>query len=202
VPRQGGGGGMTEVDGGTSFGTWNDPTSRLIYHDAMPTLLSGLDRRSSVLDLGGGNGLIREWFADVTTVDSDRTKEPDVVADALTYVPTRPHDLVLLRYVAHYLDDHELTTLMRHIARYHDGILVIIQFVNTDIKVKQFNSVHEMKYFRTEPQLRNKLRPWRPFRRIAVGYQVDPEFYRNRLGHPNPVGHPETVVSYLCEVPT
>ena len=40
------------------------------------------------------------------------------------------------------------------------------------------------------------LGPWRIHNRVALDYVVDPEFYRNRLGHPNPTGHQETVVAY------
>jgi hypothetical protein len=184
------------TDQGTRFGTWDDPTSRLIYQDAMPTLLSGVGWDGTTLDLGGGNGLASMWFEDTTTVDNDPAKEPDVVADIRSYVPDRPHDRVLLRYVLHYLDDEDAAGLFRHIASWHTGELVVIQFVNDDLVVKATNSLNEVKWFRTEAQLRSLFGPWRVHRRIAVGYDVHPDFYRNRLGHPDPTGHPETVVAY------
>jgi hypothetical protein len=189
------------TDQGTAFGTWSDRTSQLLYHDAMPALLSGIDREGRTLDLGGGNGLSRYWFEDVTTVDNDQRKQPDVLADMLGYAPTNvTYDRVLLRYVLHYLNDTEVRDLLTNIRRYHRGDLVVVQFVNdTDtLEAKYANSVNETKWFRTEWHLLTLLtQRWEVHQRIAVDYDVDPEFYRNRLGHPNPTGHPETVVAYL-----
>lgn len=192
---------MNDLDQGTAFGTWADPTSRLIYHDAMGALLSGIERPTRVLDLGGGNGLAREWFPGAVTVDLDPAKDPDVLADALEYTPAQPYDLVLLRYVLHYLPDPLVRDLLVHVATYHRGPVVVIQFVNEDLEAKAANSVGELKCFRTEWHLRTLVdrEPWELVRRIAVSYDVDPEFYRNRLHHPDPTGHPETVVSYLLE---
>lgn len=193
-------GGAGGVDAGTAFGTWPDATSRLIYHDAMPALLSGTYTTSPTVDLGGGNGLARQWFPHLTTVDSDEAKRPDVVADVLTWQPApgRRYDRVLLRYVLHYLADAQVEALLRHVATWHDGELLVIQFVNDDLAAKRANSVNETKHFRTEAQLLALLAPWSPQRRLALDYVVEPEFYRNRLGHPNPTGHPERVVAYTC----
>jgi hypothetical protein len=190
---------MTGVDGGADFGTWGDETSQLIYHDAMPALLAGVDRTGLVLDLGGGNGLARQWFPRLHTVDLDREKGPDEVANIATYRPARVYDLVLLRYVAHYFDDTALARLLHRIASWHRGPLLLIQFVNDDLVAKHANSVNETKWFRTEDQLQALLAPWLPTHRVAVEYDVVPDFYRNRLGHPNPTGHRERVVAYLCE---
>lgn len=184
------------IDAGTSFGTWTDPTSRLIYHDAMPALLSGTPRGGRVLDLGGANGLSRNWFTDVTTVDSDPSKQPDIVADVLDWAPDTSYDRVLLRYVLHYLRDDQVTALMQHLRTWHHGEVTLVQFVNADLAAKRANSVNEVKHFRTEEHLRALLPPWWVHRRIAVEYDVDPEFYRQRLRHPHPTGHRETVVAY------
>src|SRR5690606_29386581 len=108
----------------------------------------------STLDLGGGNGLSREWFDQVTTVDIDPTKAPDVEADILTYTPPVPPTRVLMRYVLHYLTDSQVIDLLDHIAGYC-GELVVIQFVNDDLAAKQANSVNETKVFRTETHLRS-----------------------------------------------
>ncbi len=189
---------MTEIDSGTKFGTWPDETSRLIYHDAMPALLSGTDTRGHVLDLGGGNGLAHEWFPNIRTVDQDASKHPHIVADILTYIPAAKYDRVLLRYVLHYLEDDDVIALMSHLNGWHHGELTIIQFVNDDMVAKLANSVNESKFFRTEAHLHSLLAPWEPFRRIAVSYYVSPDFYRYRLEHPAPTGHPETVVAWTC----
>lgn len=191
---------MTNIDAGTEFGTWDDETSRLIYRDAMPALLSGVDTRAKVLDLGGGNGLLRRWFDDVTTVDNDAAKQPDVLADITTYHPTGTYDLVVLRYVLHYLSNAGVYTMMHRLATWHTGPLLVVQFVNDDLHAKYANSRNETKWFRTEEQLCALLGPWQPTHRVAVEYDVVPEFYANRLAHPNPTGHPERVVAYLCKV--
>lgn len=187
---------MSNVDAGTDFGLWPDETSRLMYHAAMPALLVGTDRSGWTLDLGGGNGLSRQWFDLVVTVDSDAGKHPDVVANITTWKPLYPVDRVLLRYVLHYLSDFDVCALMAHIASYHHGPLTVIQFVNDDLGAKLANSVNEDKWFRSEEELRDLLRPWQVQHRVAVEYEVVPEFYANRLGHPNPTGHRERVVAY------
>lgn len=188
-------------DHGSTFGSWDDETSRLIYHDAMPALLVATDTSGLVLDLGGGNGLAREFFPRVVTVDSNPTMGSDIVADAITYVPKRRYDRVLVRYVLHYLDDAQARELFANVARWHGGPLTVIQFVNDDLEAKLANSVNETKHFRTEDQLVALFGPWKPVHRVAVEYDVTPDFYRNRLGHPNPTGHREKVVAYECEVP-
>lgn len=193
---------MRDPDQGRRFGTWPDRTSRLIYHDAMPALLSGVDTALPTVDLGGGNGLAREWFPYLTTVDSDATKAPDVVADIVHWTPGpgyRPQQ-ALLRYVLHYLPDGSAGALLRHVAGYCPRLLVV-QFVNHDLAAKLANSVGERKWFRPEHQLANLVQSngWAIDTRLAVDYYVDPDFYRYRLGHPNPTGHPEMVVAYHCE---
>lgn len=195
----------TNVDQGTAFGTWTDRTSRLIYHDAMPALLSGVDCTGEVLDLGGANGLSREWFPGAVTVDVDPSKEPDIVANALDYTPDHRYDLVLIRYVLHYLTNRQVTQLFEQVAGYHDGPLVLIQFVNDDLDIKLVNSVNEeRRYFRTEGALRQLVdrAPWKLYRRIGLEYVVDPMFYTHRLGHPTGTAHLERVVSYtLHKIP-
>lgn len=191
------------VDAGTAFGLWDDETSRLMYRDAMPALLSGVNAKGKVLDLGGGNGLLRRWFDRLTTVDTDAAKQPDVLADITTYRPDVPYNLVVLRYVLHYLPDSGVRRLLAHVATYHHGPLLVVQFVAPDeqaLRAKQANSVNETKWFRTEEQLRALLAPWEPVHRVAVEYDVVPEFYTNRLAHPAPTGHPERVVAYTCKV--
>jgi len=195
----------TETDQGLQFGTWSDNTSRLIYADSMNTLLNGTDVHDRVLDLGGGNGLMRGWFDQVTTVDTDTAKEPDIVADLRSWEPsdTRAYDLVLFRYVLHYLTDSELVELFTyHLTEWWSGPVLVIQFVAPDaeaLRLKESNSVNEVKRFRTERQLAALLTVsgrWDITRRIAVEYDVDPEFYVNRLGATDPTGHPERVVAY------
>lgn len=184
------------VDQGTQFGTWPDDTSRFMYHDVMPELLAGVNTTGSVCDLGGGNGLLRRWIPQARTVDVDPSKEPDVVCEALEYQGT--HDLVVMRYLLHYLDDAQVRALFTRLAQWHAGRVLVVQFVNDDLEAKRANSMNEdVRYFRTEAQLLALLEPWQVQRRTRVDYQVQAEFYRNRLQHPNPTSHAEAVVSLL-----
>jgi hypothetical protein len=191
-----------DVDQGTRFGSWTDPTSRLIYHDVMPVMLTGIDPRLQVLDLGGGNRLLQQWLPYSIAVDVDPSKEPDVVADVLTYTPRVAPDLVVMRYLLHYLTDAQVVELLRHVDTYHDGPVLVIQFVNDgfDLELKRRNSINEVKHFRNEGHLLSLVGLGGPRflrRRVAVEYEVTAEFYRNRLGNPDGVTHNETVVSYL-----
>ena len=48
------------IDQGTNFGTWEDTTSKLLYDDAMPAMLNGVNTEGKVLDYGGANGLLKK----------------------------------------------------------------------------------------------------------------------------------------------
>jgi hypothetical protein len=78
---------------------------------------------------------------------------------------------------------------------------LMIQFVNSDMAIKNYNSVGETKYFRREQHLANLIdeAKWTLLSRKAVAYHVDAEFYKWRLDHPNPMAHDETVVIYELE---
>lgn len=187
-------------DMGTSFGTWPDPTARLMYHDVMPFLLSGLDTRGRVADYGGANGLLKEWIPHCITVDYDETKLPDVIADIQTHVGD--YDLVTMRYVLHYMPDADVTRLFSHLALFHKGQVFVVQFVNDDLEAKRANSVGEEKWFRGEGHLARLITSggWRIVSRRAADYEVGADFYRWRLGHPNPTPHKETAVAYVLEL--
>jgi|GEM_PF-2545710 hypothetical protein len=186
------------ADEGTKFGTWGDPTSQLLYRDVMPVFLSGVDTSYRVFDLGGANGLLRHFIPHALTVDIDPTKAPDVVADCLKWKPKwfpRP-SLAVLRYVLHYLTDTQATKLFNHLATWADRVLVI-QFVTDPehLAAKTHNSVNEVKWFRSEPELLALLGEWKVLDRKRLDFTVDAEFYRRRLLHPNPISHPEGVVA-------
>jgi hypothetical protein len=185
------------VDQGSNFGKWDNETARLMYSDVMPALLNGVKTGGSVVDLGGGNGLLKEWIPLAVTVDSDKTKNPDITADILEYEGN--HDLVVIRYVLHYLPDVKVKQFFNHLSGYHSGQVLVIQFVNEDIQAKLANSVNEVKYFRTESQLLKLLSPYRVSSRKKIEYTVSPDFYRQRLGHTNPTAHEEAVVGLLLE---
>jgi len=187
-----------DVDRGTSFGTWTDPTSRWLYRDSTEKWMTHLGLPSSALvaDLGGANGLLRDHLPWAVTVDSDEAKEPDVVDDILTWTPTLSPlpEAAVVRYVLHYLTDEEVSRLLTTVATYTDT-LYLVQFVNENIAAKEANSVNEPpRYFRTHTDLIHLIKgspEWRADRCwLSPPYRVPPEFYANRLGS-DPADHVE-----------
>lgn len=187
-------------DRGIAFGTWPNQTAQLMYHDIMPLALSSIDTSGAVADFGGGNGLMKQWIPQAVSVDYDVTKEPDVYEDILTHQGL--YDLIIMRYVLHYMTDFQIRQLFDNIASFHEGRVLVIQFVNSDLAAKVYNSVGETKYFRNEAQLANlfDLNKWILRSRKAVAYRVDADFYRWRLNHPNPKAHDETVIIYELQL--
>lgn len=183
-----------KIDQGTTFGTWQDDTSRLIYHDAMPALLNGINTTGTVGDYGGGNGLMKKFIPHATTLDIDADKNPDLVVDCFNYCGR--FDLVLMRYLLHYMSDPDVVQLLKHIAFYKSPRILIIQFVNNDLAAKKANSVNESKWFRSEQQLFALVKKsgWVVRQRKALEYQVSAEFYFNRLRHKNATPHAETIL--------
>lgn len=180
-------------DQGEAFGTWPDDTARLMYHDIMPLALNGIDTSGRVADLGGANGLLKQWIPQAITVDYDESKGPDICEDIRSHVGD--YDLVVMRYVMHYMDDLSLRSLLNHIRGYHKGRLLVVQFVNDDLAAKRANSVGETKWFRDTIETMAILgEGWRVRSAKSVDYVVGADFYRNRLGHPNPSAHLETVL--------
>lgn len=188
-----------KIDQGTSFGTWDDVTSKLLYDDAMPALLNGIDTSGVVADYGGGNGLIKKHIPHALTIDIDPTKKPDVVGDVKTY--RGKFNLVVMRYLLHYLKDQEVRNLFKHLWTCEIERILIIQFVNEDLKAKNFNSINETKFFRNEKQLMNLLGYWSIKQIKKLSYVVEKEFYLNRLKHPNPTSHQETLLSIELQRP-
>lgn len=164
-----------------------------MYHDIMPLALNGIDTSGRVADLGGANGLVKEWIPQAITVDYDETKNPDVCEDILEHVGE--YDLLILRYVMHYMPDDKVRQLLYHIRSYHKGRVLVIQFANDDLAAKQANSVGETKWFRnTLDTMKLMTEYFRVASAKAVDYVVDADFYRERLNHPNPTHHHETVL--------
>ena len=188
-------------DQGAAFGRWPNKTARLMYHDIMPLALNGVDTTGRVADYGGANGLLKEWVPQAVTVDYDVTKGPDICADIRTYVGE--YDLIVLRYVLHYMPDEDVRALLKHMASYHKGRLLCIQFANQNLVAKNANSVGETKWFRTPAHTARLVEEhWQPVSRKTVEYEVDAEFYRWRLNHPNPTGHNETLIITELEART
>ncbi len=188
------------IDQGRAFGTWPNATARLIYHDVMPALLNGVDTSGRVADYGGANGLLKQWIPHAVSVDVDSTKAPDVYDDVLTHVGA--YDLVVMRYLLHYLADDQVQALFSHLRDHHDGRILVIQFVNDrDMAGKLANSVNEVKHFRIEAHQRSLITAagWRVTSRKLVEYTVGADFYRERLGNPAGTAHAEAIVALELE---
>lgn len=186
-------------DQGTAFGTWPDATSRLMYQDIMPLALSGIDTSGRVADFGGANGLLKQWIPHAVSVDYDASKNPDICESVLDHMGD--YELVVMRYLLHYMPDSVVRTLFKRMGMWHNGRVLLIQFVNENVDDKIRNSWGEVKFFRTEAQLKRLLTPFGIVSRKAVEYRVAADFYRNRLQHPAPFAHDETVVIYEMVAP-
>jgi len=180
-------------DNGTNFGKWSDNTSKLMYYDSVKDILSKIDTKGKIADYGGANGILKEFIPNIISVDIDASKKPDILDNILTHKGN--YELIIIRFVLHYLNDYEILQLFENIKEYHKGKILIIQFTNEDLKSKYFNSKNEFKYFRTKVQL-EKLLP--VFKHIyAIEYNCTREFYKNRLNIYNGIEHKEEINAYL-----
>lgn len=192
-----------DVDGGTTFGTWTDSCAQYMYKTSFLELVNTEQFRGmNVLDVGGGNGLLKTLLseANVTTVDIDANKRPDICQDALTYIPDTSPDVVFARYVLHYLTTTQATRLLAHIGTYCKR-MVIIQFVNDwsaiDIKrsISQGSGDHAKTFYRWGDLFALCDRqPWVINRTATTKTTITAEFYRNRLGVSGARQHTESIV--------
>lgn len=182
-----------EIDQGLNFGTWTDKTSKFMYFDSIKQILSKIKKFPVVADYGGGNGLLKQFIPNIITVDIDPTKKPDILDNILTHKGT--YDLIVMRYVLHYLSDYDVLELFNNISAFHSGKVLVIQFCNNDLKSKYANSKNEYKYFRTESQLENLLPKHKKI--YSQKYTCAKAFYSNRLKIKNAKSHKEILNAYL-----
>ena len=181
----------SKQDKAQEFGTWEDPVSKFLYDSSTKDILKKIGIPNNVGDYGGGNGLLKQHIPHSTSIDIDKTKNPDIVENILKH--SKHYDLVVLRYVLHCLTDSEVLELFDVLNCTH---VLVIQFVNEDLKSKYFNSVNECKYFRTNRQLKALL-PNKIQTIYSKNYKVDGEFYENRLEKDwNYKAHSETLKAY------
>lgn len=180
-------------DNGTNFGKWTDSVSKLMYIDSTKEILLKIDTSGKIADYGGANGILKQFIPNIISIDIDKSKKPDIVDNVLTHKGN--YDLIILRFVLHYLNDYEILKLFKNIETYHKGKILVIQFTNEDLKSKYYNSKNEFKYFRTKNQL-EKLLP--KFKNIySINYKCTKEFYKNRLNIENAKNHKEEINAYL-----
>jgi hypothetical protein len=176
-----------------NFGKWNDSVSEFIYFNSAIDILSKINTDGIIADYGGANGILKEIIPNIITIDIDASKKPDIVDDILTHKGI--YDLIIIRYVLHYLNDYQVLQLFEHLKTFHNGKILVIQFCNNDLKSKYKNSINEFKYFRTENQLNALL----PVCNViySTKYNVTGEFYKNRLNIDNAINHEEILNAYL-----
>jgi len=179
-------------DSGINFGKWNDPVSKLMYFDSTKDILSKIKIPKIVVDYGGANGILKKFIPDIISIDIDKSKNPDIIDNIITH--KGKYDLIIIRFVLHYLNDYEVLQLFENIKKYHKGKVLIIQFCNDDLKNKYFNSKNEFKYFRTQSQLKALLPKCNKI--YSTDYICTPEFYKNRLNINNTVEHIEIINAY------
>ena len=185
-----------KIDQGENFGKWSDNTSKFLYQSSILEILNKIELPKKIADFGGGNGLLKEIVPSIITIDIDKTKKPDIVDNILTH--KGKYDLIIIRYVLHYLNDYELIQLFNNIKSFHKGKLLIIQFCNNDLISKYFNSKNEIKYFRTENQTESLIP--KGFKKIfSMNYICSKEFYKNRLQNENAIEHSEILNAYYYE---
>lgn len=187
---------MFKIDQGKEFGKWNDPVSQFLYFESIKYLRSLVFIGDDVVDLCGGNNLLKEIIPHSVNVDIDPEKNPDIVCDVFDY--DQKHDLAIIRYALHYFNDYDLIRLIDQVKRLNQRVL-IIQFVNEDLKTKYHNSRNELKYFRCADQLRKLLLEFDCLK--SINYYVNAEFYLNRLKIKNAIPHIETLKYYYYENP-
>jgi hypothetical protein len=180
-------------DKGIKFGKWSDKISKLIYFDSVNEILSKINTNGLVADYGGANGILKQFIPNIISIDIDASKVPDIIDNIITHKGN--YNLIIIRFVLHYLNDYEVLQLFENIKSYHKGKILIIQFCNNDLKSKYKNSLNEFKYFRTENQLENLLPKFKKIYNIE--YNIDKKFYLNRLGNGNYIKHKEQLNAYL-----
>jgi len=183
------------IDKGKEFGSWKDKVSKYLYHDSLIEIKyflkkNNINTNCSIGDFGGGNGILKNYFKNLTTIDMDINKNPDILDNILTH--KNYYDLVILRYVLHYLNDYEVIKLFKNINAKN---ILIIQFINKDLRSKYLNSKNELKYFRNEQHLM-QLIPIKNKKIYSKEYLVTKEYYINRIGIGKYIKHKEILNAY------
>lgn len=179
-----------KVDKGLEFGMWNDKTSKFLYHTSVKNILSKIKIPENVADYGGGNGILKKFIAHIKTIDIDKEKNPDIIDNIITH--KGEYDLIIIRFVMHYLSDNEIIELFKNIKSKE---ILVIQFINEDKEIKYENSQNEgHKYFRNKKETL-QLMPKNHSIIYNQKYTVSKDFYKNRLGLGNYKSHQEELIA-------
>ena len=103
-----------EIDQATEFGRWTDRVSKLMYDTCTKEILSLIEIPKIVADYGGANGNLKQYIPNAISIDIDESKKPDVLDDIVEHVGR--YDLIVIRYVLHYLNDYDVIELFKNIS--------------------------------------------------------------------------------------
>jgi hypothetical protein len=202
-----------------NFGNWTDPVSKFMYLDHFSRIYKDeryrLARYRRIEDLGGANGKLKTFFgSSLTTVDIDETNNPDFLGNIINYNGFTEFrwrgerrqikiesDLIIIRYVLHYLTDDEIRKMFQNLKLHHKGDILIVQFTNEgeDMNIKKQNSINEIKYFRTEDELTSLISEFEVIATDTESFTVTSEFYRNRLQNYKALPHQEQIQTILMK---
>jgi hypothetical protein len=202
-----------------NFGNWTDKVSKFMYEGHFDRIFNdprfNLARFSRIEDFGGANGKLKTFFGDkLATIDIDETNDPDFLGNIINYNAYAEFrwrgeirlfkvesDLIIIRYVLHYLTDKEIKKMFQNIKSYHRGHILIVQFTNEgeDMNIKRQNSINETKYFRTAEELSVLINGFEVVARDTENFTVTSEFYRNRLQNFEALPHQEQIQSILMK---
>jgi hypothetical protein len=202
-----------------NFGNWTDPVSKFMYHDHFARIYADprfdLAKYNRIEDFGGANGKLKTFFGEkLSTIDIDETNNPDFLGNIVNYngiaeIRWRGEirrfkvesDLIIIRYVLHYLTDEEIKRMFENIKSYHKGHILIVQFTNEgeDMEIKKQNSINETKYFRTAKELSQLISGFDVISTDTESFTVTNEFYINRLQNFEALPHQEQIQTILMK---
>jgi hypothetical protein len=200
-----------------NFGNWTDDVSRFMYERHFDRIFNDkrfdLARFNRIEDFGGANGKLKAFFGNkLSTIDIDETNNPDFLGNVVNYNGYASFgwrgerryfkvesDLIIIRYVLHYLTDDEIKRMFQNIKSNHKGHILIVQFTNEgeDMEIKKQNSINEIKYFRTAQELSSLISSFEIVAADTESFTVTKEFYRNRLQNYEALPHQEQIQTIL-----
>jgi hypothetical protein len=172
-----------------NFAKWEDNISQMMYHSIISLMFAGEATEGlKIGDFGGANGILRKYLCDneYVTIDKSQDNNPDICDNILTH--TGSYDLIICRYVIHYLNDNEVTLFFQHLRQTYKGkTLLLVNFFNNgkDLKKKKkvasYQEEEKTKVFRNFNQFKALIKPSRCQVKAKVQLKINKDFYKNRL---------------------
>lgn len=182
-----------KLDNGANFGSGDDSVSEYIYRTSAPYFLKNVETENkNVADYGGANGILEIYLnaGKYTVIDIDESKRVSknfIADDIVTH--TQKYDLVICRYVLHYLSESRALQLFKQIRQNQSFKVLVIQFTNEkkDLELKRqisakYETGSEQKHFRNCKQLFQLFEGFEIENVDKIDYLVREDFYQNRFG--------------------